>query len=68
MRATGVELDRSTLADRVGQTAWLMRPLVDAIGAHVMAAERVHADDTTVPVLEPGLGETRTGRLWYLCA
>ena len=58
----GVELDRSTLADWVGQTARLVRPLVDAVGAHVMAAERVHADDTTVPVLEPGLGKTSTGR------
>jgi transposase len=60
----GVELDRSTLADWVGQTARLMRPLVDAVGTHVMAAGRVHADDTTVPVLEPGLGKTSTGRLW----
>jgi transposase len=60
----GVELDRSTLADWVGQSARLLRPLVDAVGAHVMAAERVHADDTTVPVLDPGRGSTRTGRLW----
>jgi transposase len=37
----GVDLDRSTLADWVGQTA---RPLVEAVGAHVMAADRVHAD------------------------
>ena len=60
----GVELDRSTLADWVGQSARLVRPLVDALGAHVMAAERVHADDTTVPVLDPGRGTTKTGRLW----
>jgi transposase len=60
----GVELDRSTLADWVGQIARLVRPLVDAVGAHVMAADRVHADDTTVPVLEPGLGKTNTGRVW----
>jgi len=60
----GIELDRSTLADWVGQTARLMRPLVDAVGAHVMSAERVHADDTTVPVLDPGRGKTKTGRLW----
>jgi len=60
----GIDLDRSTLADWVGQCARLLRPLVDAIGAHVMAAERVHADDTTVPVLAPGHGKTRTGRLW----
>jgi transposase len=61
---TGVDLDRSTLADWVGQTARLVRPLVEAVGAHVMAAERVHADDTTVPVLDPGRGKTKTGRLW----
>jgi transposase len=60
----GVELDRSTLADWVGQSARLLRPLVDAVGAHVLAAERVHADDTTVPVLDPGRGSTKTGRLW----
>lgn len=60
----GIDLDRSTMADWVGQSAVLMRPLVDAVGAHVMSAERVHADDTTVPVLDPGRGKTRTGRLW----
>ncbi len=60
----GVDLDRSTLADWVGQSAGLLRPLVDAVGAHVMTAGRVHADDTTVPVLDPGRGNTKTGRLW----
>ena len=60
----GIELDRSTLADWVGQSARLMRPLVEAVGVHVMSAERVHADDTTVPVLDPGRGKTKTGRLW----
>jgi transposase len=60
----GIDLDRSTLADWVGQTARLMRPLVEAVGTHVMAAARVHADDTTVPVLDPGRGRTKTGRLW----
>ena len=39
----GIDLDRSTMADWVGQTARLMRPLVEAVGAHVMSAERVHA-------------------------
>ena len=64
----GIDLDRSTLSDWVGQSAALVRPLVDAVGAHVMAAERVHADDTTVPVLDPGRGKTKTGRLWcYVC-
>jgi transposase len=60
----GVELDRSTLADWVGQSARLLRPLVDAVAAHVMAADRVHADDATVPVLDLGRGTTKTGRLW----
>jgi transposase len=60
----GIDLDRSTLADWVGQSARLLRPLVDAVGVHVMAADRVHADDTTVPVLSPGNGKTKTGRLW----
>jgi transposase len=61
---SGVELDRSTLADWVGQSARLLRPLVDAVGEHVMAADRIFADDTTVPVLDPGRGSTKTGRLW----
>jgi len=60
----GIDLDRSTLADWVGQCARLLRPLVEAVGAHVMAAERIHADDTTVPVLAPGNGKTKTGRIW----
>lgn len=59
-----IDLSRSTMADMVGQSARLLRPLVDALGQHVMAGERVHADDTVVPVLEPGLGRTRTARLW----
>jgi transposase len=60
----GLELDRSTLCDWVGQAAWLLDPIVDAIRTHVFAAEKIHGDDTTVPVLAPGLGRTKTGRLW----
>nr|WP_051883797.1 IS66 family transposase [Salinisphaera hydrothermalis] len=60
----GVELDVSTLADWVGQASALVRPLVEAIGDHVMAATKLHADDTPVPVLAPGRGRTKTGRLW----
>jgi transposase len=59
-----IDLSRSTLADMVGQMARLVRPLVDAVSRHVMAGQRVHADDTVVPVLEPGLGKTRIARLW----
>jgi transposase len=58
----GVDLDVSTLADWVGAAAATLMPLVEAIGGHVLAAERIHADDTTVPVLD--IGKTRTGRLW----
>jgi transposase len=52
----------STLADWVGAAAATLMPLVTEIRAHVFAAERIHADDTTVPVLAKG--KTRTGRLW----
>ena len=58
----GIELDVSTLADWVGAAAATLMPLVEAIREHVFAAERIHADDTTVPVLD--IGKTRTGRLW----
>jgi transposase len=60
----GLDLDRSTLCDWVAQAAWLLDPLAAAIRRHVFAAEKIHGDDTTVPVLAPGLGRTRTGRLW----
>jgi len=58
----GIDLDVSTLADWVGAAAATLMPLVETIQAHVFAAERIHADDTTVPVLAKG--KTRTGRLW----
>jgi transposase len=58
----GIELDVSTLADWVGASAATLMLLVEAVRAHVFAAERLHADDTTVPVLD--VGRTRTGRLW----
>jgi transposase len=60
----GLDLDRSTLGDWVGQAAWLLDPVVAQIRQHVFAAEKIHGDDTTVPVLAPGLGRTATGRLW----
>jgi len=58
----GIDLDVSTLADWVGAAAATLMPLNDAIRTHVFAAERIHADDTTVPVLAKH--KTRTGRLW----
>ena len=58
----GIDLEVSTLADWVGAAAATLMPLVTAILMHVFAGERIHADDTTVPVLAKG--KTRTGRLW----
>jgi transposase len=60
----GVDFDRSTLADWVGQSSALLSPLVDALADHVLAAGKLHADDTPVPVLCPGRGTTKQGRLW----
>ena len=58
----GVDLDVSTLADWVGACAATLAPLVDEIEKHVLAGERIHADDTTVPVLAKN--QCTTGRLW----
>ena len=60
----GIDLDVSTLADWVGQSSALCQALVEAIAEHVMATDKLHADDTPVPVLAPGRGRTRTARLW----
>jgi transposase len=60
----GVDLDRSTLAGWVGAASELLTPLVDHISKHVLTAAKIHADDTPVPVLAPGNGKTKTGRLW----
>jgi transposase len=63
-RRCGVDLDRATLAEWVGGAARLLEPLVASIGRYVRSAEKLHADDTPVPVLDPGRGKTKTGRLW----
>jgi transposase len=60
----GVDPDRSRLADWVGGASALLDPLVEAVGRHVLAAAKLHADDTPVPVLCPGRGTTKAGRLW----
>jgi transposase len=59
-----VEISRSTMAGWVGAASDLLSPLVDAIQKHVLAGPKLHADDTPLPVLSPGNGKTRTGRLW----
>jgi transposase len=60
----GVELDRSTMADWVGGASQLLKPLVEELRQHVLAGSKLHTDDTPVPVLAPGNGKTKTGRLW----
>jgi transposase len=60
----GVELDRSTLANWVGGAVWWLEPLQARLAEHVFAAPTLFADDTPIPVLDPGRGRTKTGRLW----
>jgi transposase len=60
----GVELDRSTLANWVGGAAWWLELLRERLAAHVFASNKLFADDTPLPVLDPGRGRTKTGRLW----
>ena len=58
----GIDLDVSTMGDWIGACAFTLAPLIELIRRHVLAAMRIHGDDTTVPVLAPG--RTATGRLW----
>ncbi|NEI00039.1 IS66 family transposase [Rhizobium leguminosarum] len=58
----GIDLSLSTLADQVGACAAALKPLHGLIEAHVLAAERLHGDDTTVPILAKG--KTDIGRIW----
>ncbi len=58
----GVEISLSTAADMVGTAAGVLKPLRDLLEAHVLAGERLHGDDTTIPVLAKG--KTDTGRIW----
>ena len=61
----GVEIDRSTLANWVGGACWWLEPLLQArLAAHVFGSAKLFADDTPIPVLDPGRGRTKTGRLW----
>jgi transposase len=60
----GVELDRSTLANWVGGACWWLEPLQKRLAGHVFASTKLFADDTPIPVLDPGRGRTTTGRLW----
>src|SRR6187549_3284189 len=60
----GIALDRSTLCDWVGRACWWLEPLWRLLRRHVMGSTRIFADDTTLPVLDPGCGRTKTGRWW----
>ncbi len=60
----GVTLDRSTLSNWVGRACWWLEPLHELIFSAVLSSPKVVADDTTLPVPDPGRGRTMTGRLW----
>ena len=60
----GVELSRSTLADWIGLICRLLRPLNNALQQYVLQADKIHTDDTPVPLLQPGRKSTKQGRLW----
>jgi transposase len=60
----GVTLDRSTLCNWVGRACWWLEPLHELIFSAVLSSPKVVADDTTLPVPDPGRGRTMTGRLW----
>ncbi|MCH8154251.1 MAG: IS66 family transposase [Proteobacteria bacterium] len=59
----GVRIERSTLAGWVGGACWWLEPLQARLAAHVFASTKLFADDTPLPVLDPGRGRTKTGRL-----
>jgi transposase len=60
----GIDLDRSTMAEWVGSVSRLVEPVIDALGDYVLSAQKLHVDDTPIPVLAPGTGKTKEGRLW----
>jgi transposase len=60
----GITLDRSTLGNWVGRACWWLTPLYDLVVGTVLGATKIFADDTTLPVLDPGRGKTKLGRLW----
>lgn len=62
----GVTVDRSTLADWVGVAAWHLRPIVDRMAEFLKRSGKLYMDETTIPVLDPGRGKTKTGYLWAM--
>jgi hypothetical protein len=60
----GIELDRSILARWIGEVAALLEPVAEVLRRYVLDTEKLHGDDTPLPVLAPGTGKTKTGRFW----
>jgi transposase len=60
----GISLDRSTLADWVGQAAFTLRPVYERLFSALKGSTKLFADETTAPVLDPGRRRTKTGQLW----
>src|SRR6201996_3089470 len=60
----GITLDRSTLSNWVGRACWWLTPLYDVMVSTALSAPKLFADDTTLPVLDPGRGRAKTGRIW----
>jgi transposase len=64
LQRQGITLDRSTLSNWVGRACWWLTPLYDLMLGTALSCPKLFADDTTLPVLDPGRGRTKTGRLW----
>lgn len=60
----GVEIEPGTMGHWLASVTWLLNPLVNAVRRHALGGAKVHGDDTPLPVLAPGNGRTKTGRLW----
>ena len=63
---SGIDIERSTLADWVGTAAFHLAPVVDRLSEHLKGSGKLFMDETTAPVLDPGRGKTKTGYLWAL--
>jgi transposase len=64
LKRQGITLDRSTLSAWVGRACWWLKPLHELVVNTVLSTDKLFADETTLPVLDPGRGKTKTGRLW----
>jgi transposase len=62
----GIHLDRATLSDWMGRTAWWLKPLWERLLGSVLSSPKLFCDDTRLAVLAPGTGKTSTGYLWGL--